>query len=236
MFIIFILLLWDCRNKLVLWLVSSWDDMRGEKMWLLAEVAPRCMPELAAVRGPMALQPWVPGQISAFLSTDRTWRVPGGPCTSAYFVSCPFHAGYGQGPPQLLCPAHSSWCVPQEYRVRRWQRFLPSADLLASIWGVLGAVGSKTQRLHLSENLSFLPEHQGDVVGSCQLSPTPTAWTRPDTASISLSEIPLQGHGLSKFPRTGIPWRTRGACEGSICNRSTVTILALPFQSENNLF
>lgn len=66
--------------------------------------------------------------------------------------------------------------------------------------------------------------------------PAPTAWTRPDTASISLSEIPLQGHGLSKFPRTGIPWRTRGACEGSICNRSTVTILALPFQSENNLF
>lgn len=41
-------------------------------MWLLAEVAPRCMPELAAMRGPMALQPWVPGQIGAFLSTDRT--------------------------------------------------------------------------------------------------------------------------------------------------------------------
>lgn len=28
MFIIFILLLWDCGNKLVLWLVSSWDDER----------------------------------------------------------------------------------------------------------------------------------------------------------------------------------------------------------------
>lgn len=232
MFIIFILLLWDCRNKLVLWLVSSWDDERrkdvvagwsGTKMYARA-----CC--CAGPDGFTTLGAWADQCLSQYRQDMKS------PCTSAYFVSCPFHAGYGQGPPQLLCPAHSSWYVPQEYRVRRWQRFLPSADLLASIWGVLGAVGSKTQRLHLSENLSFPPEHQGDVVGSCQLSPAPTAWTRPDTASISLSEIPLQGHGLSKFPRTGIPWRTRGACEGSICNRSTVTILALPFQSENNLF
>lgn len=63
MFIIFSLLLWYCRNKLVLWLVSSWDDMRGEKKWMLAEVAPRCMPGLAAMQGLMASQLWVPGQI-----------------------------------------------------------------------------------------------------------------------------------------------------------------------------
>lgn len=236
MFIIFSLLLWYCRNKLVLWLVSSWDDMRGEKKWMLAEVAPRCMPGLAAMQGLMASQLWVP-------RADQPFSAQTGHGESLE-ARAPLLTLFLALSMQLVAEDHLSCCaLPTAagvcHRNTVWGggrgSYLQLICLLVSeVFG--GAVGSKTQRLHLSENLSFPPEHQGDVVSSCQLSPASTAWTRPDSASISPSEIPLQGHGLSKFPWTGIRWRTRGACEGSICNRSTVTILALPFQSENNLF
>lgn len=140
-----------------------------------------------------------PGR-SAFLSTDRTWRVPGGPCTSAYFVSCPFHAARGWGPPQLLCPAHSSWCVPQEYRVRRWQRFLPSADLLASIWGVWGGSWLKNPKAAPFRKPLLPPRTLG---WRCQLMPALPSFHSMDQAWLCIHlpvRDPLTGAWLVQIP------------------------------------